>query len=92
MTENDACGVDGIQAVLGCTFGKGQLLYRLTGKQAYSFFDRKSGQKLRLVQKPFHKEMDRAARIRVHLEAPRKSSSPRRTGLCLPEPARLFQS
>ena len=47
VTENDACGVDGIQAILGCTFGKGNLIYRGTGKQAYSFFERKSGRRLR---------------------------------------------
>ena len=30
VTENDACGVDGIQVVLGCTLGKGNLIYRGT--------------------------------------------------------------
>jgi formylmethanofuran dehydrogenase subunit E len=93
VTENDACGVDGIQAVLGCTFGKGNLLYRPTGKQAYSFFDRKSGQKLRLVLRPFQKEMDRAARIRYILEAPAEELfSLGEPAFALPEPARLFQS
>lgn len=48
VTENDACGVDAIQAVLSCTLGKGNLLYRGTGKRAYSFFDRKGNQKLRM--------------------------------------------
>ena len=26
ITENDACGVDAIQAILGCSIGKGNLL------------------------------------------------------------------
>ena len=43
ITENDACGVDGIQALLGCTMGKGNLLYHGTGKMAFSFYDRKNG-------------------------------------------------
>ena len=27
ITENDACGVDAIQAILGCSVGKGNLLF-----------------------------------------------------------------
>ena len=37
VTENDACGVDAIQAILGCSVGKGNLLFHITGKQAFSF-------------------------------------------------------
>ena len=37
VTENDACGVDGIQAILSCTAGKGNLKFRDTGKMAFSF-------------------------------------------------------
>lgn len=57
VTENDACGVDAIQAILSCTFGKGNLLYKDTGKQAFSFFNRTNGQKLRVClksKKPEH--------------------------------------
>ena len=42
VSENDACGVDGIQVILGCTAGKGNLLFRLTGKHAYTFYNRKT--------------------------------------------------
>ena len=31
ITENDACGVDAIQAILGCSVGKGNLLFHMTG-------------------------------------------------------------
>lgn len=51
VTENDACGVDAVQALLSCTFGKGNLLYRGTGKMAFSFFNRADGQKLRVYFK-----------------------------------------
>lgn len=44
VTENDSCSVDGVQVLLGCTFGKGNLLYRGTGKQAFSFFNRTTSQ------------------------------------------------
>ena len=49
VTENDACGVDAVQVVTGCTFGKGNLIYRGTGKQAFSFFHRPSGKSIRIV-------------------------------------------
>lgn len=48
ITENDACGVDAIQCLLGCSAGKGNLVARPRGKLAYSFFDRESGAALRL--------------------------------------------
>lgn len=53
VTENDACGVDAIQWITGCTFGKGNLKLRMTGKHAYSFFDRRTGKSVRVVMKPF---------------------------------------
>ena len=46
VTENDACGVDAIQSILGCSIGKGNLIYRGTGKQAFSFFDRRNNKRL----------------------------------------------
>ena len=49
VTENDACGVDAIQVLLGCSAGKGNLVFRMRGKQAYSFYNRKNGESLRLV-------------------------------------------
>ncbi len=63
VTENDACGVDAVQLLTGCTVGKGNLIYRATGKMAFSFFCRSSNKKLRLVFKPAFpgKEMDREA-------------------------------
>lgn len=49
VAENDACGVDAIQVMLGCSVGKGNLLFRLRGKQAFSFFRRADGTAVRLV-------------------------------------------
>ena len=43
IAENDACGVDAIQVLLGCSVGKGNLLFHLRGKQAFSFYNRKTG-------------------------------------------------
>lgn len=48
IVENDSCSVDAVQAVTGCTFGKGNLVYRPYGKAAYTFVDRRSGRSVRI--------------------------------------------
>ena len=65
VTENDACGVDGIQAILSCTAGKGNLKFRDTGKMAFSFFNRKNGQKVRMCLKPSQADMSRGRKTRL---------------------------
>ncbi len=62
VTENDACGVDAIQVLLGCSLGKGNLIYRDRGKQAYSFFNRNTGEKIRIVCKQIKGKMERKDR------------------------------
>ena len=41
VTETDMCGVDAIQFITGCSFGKGNLIHKDFGKSAFTFFDRK---------------------------------------------------
>ncbi len=94
VAENDSCSVDAIQALLSCTVGKGNLLYRGTGKQAFSFFERKSGKKLRVCMKPnLNKGMDRAQWKEYLLNAPVEEifafSEPKYS---LPEQARIFNT
>ncbi|KJS17724.1 MAG: formylmethanofuran dehydrogenase [Peptococcaceae bacterium BRH_c4b] len=48
IVENDACGVDAIMLLTGCTLGKGNLLYRDHGKQVYTFGSRNSNRALRI--------------------------------------------
>jgi formylmethanofuran dehydrogenase subunit E len=52
IVENDACGVDAIQVVAGCSVGKGNLILRDFGKHAYTFIDRKYSRAIRLAQHP----------------------------------------
>ncbi len=40
VVETDMCGVDGIQFLTGCTFGKGNLIHKDFGKAGFTFFDR----------------------------------------------------
>jgi formylmethanofuran dehydrogenase subunit E len=72
VTENDACGVDAIQWLTGCTVGKGNLIYRPSGKMAFSFFLRKSGKSIRIVMKPnlHNPDASREERRKYILEAP----------------------
>lgn len=59
ISENDACGCDAIQVILGCSIGKGNLLFHMTGKQAFSFYNRKTGKSVRLVLNKPIEEMTR---------------------------------
>jgi formylmethanofuran dehydrogenase subunit E len=52
IVENDACGVDAIQLVAGCSTGKGNLILQDFGKHVYTFIDRKSNRAIRFVQRP----------------------------------------
>lgn len=56
IVENDSCAVDAIQVVTGCTYGKGNLIIRDYGKQAYTFILRKNGKAVRITPKSTHKE------------------------------------
>ncbi len=49
IVENDSCAVDAIQVVTGCTFGKGNLVFKDYGKQAYTFLNRPSGNGVRIA-------------------------------------------
>ncbi len=51
VVENDACGVDAIQVLTGCTFGKGNLIFKDHGKSVYTFYFRGSGKAIRLSMK-----------------------------------------
>jgi formylmethanofuran dehydrogenase subunit E len=46
VVETDLCGVDAVQVLTHCTFGKGNLIHRDYGKMAFSFFDRRGGKGL----------------------------------------------
>jgi formylmethanofuran dehydrogenase subunit E len=51
IVENDACGVDAVQVLTGCTFGKGNFFFKDYGKMAFTFFNRKTGQGVRMAPK-----------------------------------------
>jgi formylmethanofuran dehydrogenase subunit E len=52
VAETDMCGVDAVQYLVGCTFGKGNLIHKDYGKNAFTFYRRKDGKAVRLVARP----------------------------------------
>jgi len=52
VVETDMCGVDAIQYLTGCTFGKGNLIHKDLGKNAFTFYRRRDGKAMRLVLRP----------------------------------------
>ena len=74
IVENDACGVDALQCVTGCTFGKGNLIFRDYGKQVYTIYSRTSRKGVRVHfhgQAPVEEiRQDRAAMMNWILTAP----------------------
>ncbi len=93
VTENDACGVDAVQVLLGCTYGKANLIPRLRGKMAFSFFVRDTDRRVRLVLDAKNYDMSREEYQNHLLSTPYdrlfKVGEP---SYALPEPARLFPS
>ena len=48
VVETDMCGIDGIQSITGCTFGKGNLIHRDFGKMVFTFYRSSDGKALRM--------------------------------------------
>jgi formylmethanofuran dehydrogenase subunit E len=51
VVETDMCGVDAVQFLTGCTFGKGNLIHLDYGKNAFTFYRRSDGKGIRIVSK-----------------------------------------
>ncbi len=71
VTETDMCGVDAIQFLTGCSFGKGNLVHKDYGKSAFTFFNRKTGKGFRAVfqNSDAGDEPDKNLRIKQLLDA-----------------------
>ena len=93
ISENDACGVDAIQVMLGCSVGKGNLLLRIRGKQAFSFYNRQTGKSVRLVLKQRPEGITREASFAYYQSCqPEEMFLVKETTIPLPEKAKLFDS
>ena len=93
ISENDACGVDAIQVMLGCSIGKGNLLFHMRGKQAYSFYNRETGKSVRLVLKPKPEGMTKEESFLYYQACrPEDMFEVKSAVIRLPERARLYAS
>ena len=93
IAENDACGIDAIQVMLGCSIGKGNLLFHMRGKSAYSFYNRKTGKSVRLVLKPRPEGLTREASFAYYQScSPEEMFEVKEAVLRVPDRARLFRS
>ena len=78
IVENDACGVDAVQFLSGCTFGKGNLIFKDYGKMVYTFYHRASGKAVRISRMDQFRiklsdiQISREERINLILTAPEK--------------------
>jgi len=52
IVENRSCAVDAIQAINGCTCGKGNLIFKDHGKHVYTYFKRGDNKALRISLRP----------------------------------------
>jgi formylmethanofuran dehydrogenase subunit E len=97
IVENDACGVDALQCVAGCTFGKGNLILRDYGKHVYTVYCRASRVGVRVLfhgnGAPEGLRNDRDAFSKWLLSAPQEDIlSLERVSIPEPELARIRSS
>ena len=93
IAENDACGIDAVQVMLGCSVGKGNLLFHMRGKQAFSFYNRKTGKAVRLVLKPKPEGMTKEDSFAYYQNCtPEELFQVKEATIKLPEKAKLFDS
>jgi formylmethanofuran dehydrogenase subunit E len=52
VVETDACSADAVQVLTGCTFGKGNFIFRDYGKMAVTLLSRNTGRGVRVAMKP----------------------------------------
>jgi len=93
IVENNSCSIDGIQQMLGCTFGKGNLIFKDRGKQAFTFFVRDTGEGVRIVLKDLPRREDREKRtkelLKMNVEDMFEFQAPRDE---IPKRARIYPS
>jgi len=65
IVYNNSCSVDAIQFILGCTFGKGNLIFKDYGKHVYVFYSKENKKGIRISLKGEISEEMNAVRNRI---------------------------
>jgi formylmethanofuran dehydrogenase subunit E len=97
IVENDSCGVDALQYIAGCTFGKGNLIFRDHGKPVFTLFSRKSGAGVRVLfldsALPEEVRNNREEKLKYILSAPDETIlSVRPVSIDSPKQARIYNT
>jgi formylmethanofuran dehydrogenase subunit E len=101
ICESDACALDAIQALTGCTVGKGNLIFRDWGKMVFTFGRRRDGKAIRIAlrynalqknQKLSPDENRQAALELLKTASDKDLFDIRWTEISLPKKARIFNS
>lgn len=72
VVENDNCSVDAIQALLGTTFGKGNLVFKDYGKNNFTFYNRNDNKAVKISAKitgSGDKDLPKEERIKIILNS-----------------------
>ncbi len=89
IVENDACGVDAVQVLTGCTFGKGNFIFRDYGKHVLTLIRRSDGRAVRVSQRRW----DHGHSTEELLAAPAEELFRiEEVQIEMPQPARVFHS
>lgn len=93
ISENDACGVDALQYILGTTIGSGTLRLNVVGKNAYNIFNRQNNKKIRLFLKEIPPFETKKERMEYILSTPEEELFLQlETSMDFPEHARIMES
>ena len=92
ITECDACCNDAIQIMTGCTTGKGNLLFHMTGKFAFTFYSRKTGEGIRLAMNYYDGNDPAASETYYWNTEPSELFRETPVRIPLPERAKVFKS
>jgi formylmethanofuran dehydrogenase subunit E len=101
ICETDACGMDAVQALTGCTLGQGNLIFRDWGKQVFTFGRRQDSKAIRVALRydawPHRPDLSTEERRAVALDRLHSSSDEelidiRPIAISLPEKARIFKT
>jgi formylmethanofuran dehydrogenase subunit E len=76
VVETDMCGVDAIQYLTGCTFGKGNLIYKDLGKNAFTFYRRRDGKAARILTRGLLSSEDDQLLAKLHAKLRKGGLSP----------------
>jgi len=92
VAENESCAVDAVQCMTSCTAGKGNMIFRPSGKMAFSFFLRNTEKGIRVVAKPFDRG-DREETVMRVLSMPQSELFDiKEPHYAMPGKARMFDS